>query len=297
MRDVPWLSARLGDKGDKLHREIDNFNAVFENAKACNGTTRGQVAFMNRDLADELVGLVQSSFPEGSLITALAPDLPSGVLRDNLQPACWGYAAKAILYGVERALLPTIRIAAVGSRELAVSRLSQVGAHVRAKSCMESQPFNTQACVNWLQEAPTGDYADCLKAGYDIQWATVGAGQMLYTPAAAITIERVANNSDTVGFRVPALCPVDSVALADLKAGILGLQVNPVTSQAIDYLSHLDPIVAANRCAASAAEQGDASPSESKAAAPPSSSEAAAQGDSVPSPSERSSEALQRAAE
>ena len=229
-------------KESSIQKEMKDFVEVFEAAKTSQGTRRGQVTFTNTATIDKFLEVLRGRFPPGCLILPVAaPGLPH-VMIQNMQPACWSYAAKAEIVGIERALLATLRLGTAGTRTVILSRFSAIGDFVRQSIGQPNKPYSSAAVVNWLENASHSEVKQCIEAGYEMFRTTLTAKQIIYVPAASIVMDRVTAAGDVLGVKVSVMAPSDPMAAPDLKAGLadMGSAVNPVTAAAVKVLGSKD---------------------------------------------------------
>ena len=163
VREVPWIVQLDANEQSPWVKESDKFKDVFNSAKLSNGAKRGQLEFDNGSLRETITKEVTDMFLAGSLVLR-SPDF-ANVLTKNMQTVLWGYDSKSDLFGFERALLPTVRVAMTGTRLLAISRFSTAGDFVRQSTGQTNKPLNSQATVKWIQEASAAEVQDCLAQG------------------------------------------------------------------------------------------------------------------------------------
>ena len=78
--------------------------------------------------------------------------LLSDALKAHMQVAAWGSAEKAIMAGLERSMLPTVRVAISGTRTLLVARFTDLAAHMRDTG----RPATSGAVKAFLETAKEG---------------------------------------------------------------------------------------------------------------------------------------------
>ena len=101
-----------------------------------------------------------------------------------------------------------------------ISRLTQIGAHVRSLAGQKAlqMPISCQQTRLWLEKANHDDICGLYDADIEAWWATVGPNDLLYCPAGCLKIEKTEKQGVTVGIRTGVFTGSDAHAVAQFQS-------------------------------------------------------------------------------
>ena len=123
----------------------------------------------------------------------------------------WGVALDQCQPFTEMNNLASLRYQSSGTREVVVACISEVRAYLINQKGIDKKRITPNNCANFLK---TMDKAtvEIFAKQYSLFHATVGPGEIIYTPAMFACVERISCKEDAIGLVVRGLYKTDSKA-------------------------------------------------------------------------------------
>eukprot|EP00971_Amphidinium_carterae_P337026 6473656-Amphidinium_carterae.4 len=208
---VDW--ARTHDAASK---EINDFAAQYLSSARRLTQGRGQRMFLDEALVSNAISLMNEKLGKDNMraIDSTGLDHAKDGIQKFVHPCLYAHTAAAeAVPGLEKKLLPTLRVALRGVREVRVLKGWEL-----SKFLSESSVTQKRTVEEWLETASTKEVESYIHAGNSLWKASLGPGDVLYTPGAYMVGQRAGNSEDHVGMRL-VVSPQPVHLEAALKCG------------------------------------------------------------------------------